>query len=246
MDCYDQIADTYDEMTNLKSRVESINKFVTCIKNRYNLTSVIDVACGTGGHVIAMSRLCIQAVGVDISEGMLDKAIAAAKEAGVKARWVNCPMQQLSQHVNDKFDIVLCLGNSLPHILSQEDLDETMSGFAEVLRRGGILLIQLLNYDRILKDKNRIVAITRKGNTEYIRFYDFLPKLIQFNLLKIEWQGEQSKHTVVSTPLFPYTMDVLEEALQKHQFSNINTYSDLSFNSFDKDNSPNLVIEAYL
>ena len=246
MDFYDQISETYDEMTNLKSRLESIKDFISSIKNRYNLTSGIDVACGTGRHVIAMSRMCIQAVGADVSKGMLDRAIVAAKEADVKARWVNCPMQELSQHVKEKFDIVLCLGNSLPHILSQEDLDKTISGFSEVLRPGGILLIQLLNYHRILKENNRIVAITKSSNNEYVRFYDFLPKLIQFNLLKIEWQGKQSKHTVASTPLFPYTMDVLQEALQKHLFSTINAYSDLDFNSFDEGNSTSLVIEAYL
>jgi len=242
---YNQIADSYDEMTNLDSHMDGIRSFIERIKTRYELRSAIDVACGTGRHAVVMSQMGIRAVGADISAAMLEKARAFTRQARVQTQWINCPMQELSQHVNENFDIVLCLGNSLPHILSQEDIDKTISGFAKVLRPGGVLFIQLLNYRKILEQKDRIVAITRKGNNEYIRFYDFLPKLIQFNLLKIDWQGKQSKHTLASTPLFPYTADILQETLQKHQFSTINTYSDLNFNSFDEDKSPGLVIEAY-
>ena len=246
MDFYDQIADTYDDMTNLESRLENIRQFISLIKNRYNLTSAIDVACGTGGHVIAMSQMGIRAVGVDISESMLDKARASAKEKGVKAQWIHCPMQELSQHIKEQFDIVLCLGNSLPHLLTKEDLSKTLSAFAQVLRPGGVLLVQLLNYHKILKDKNRLVAVTKKNNNEYIRFYDFLPDLLRFNLLRIKWEGTESKSILSSTELFPYTFDILQEGLQKHNFSTINTYSDLEFQPFDEENSSNLVIEAYL
>ena len=89
MDFYNQIADSYDEMTNLDSHMDSIRSFVKRIKDRYELRTAIDATCGTGGHVIVMSQMCIQAVGVDISGGMLDKARAAAKQNGVKPRWIN-------------------------------------------------------------------------------------------------------------------------------------------------------------
>lgn len=246
MDFYNQIANSYDEMTNLDSRLEGIRSFIEAIKTRYEPHSAIDVACGTGSHAVVMSQMGIHAVGADISTAMLQKAQAFARQAGVSVQWINCPMQELSQQINEKFDIVLCLGNSLPHILTQEDIDKTISGFAKALQPGGVLLIQLLNYRKILQQKERIVAITRKGNNEYIRFYDFLPKLVQFNLLKIDSHSKQLKHTFTSTPLFPYTTDILREVLQRHQFSTINTYSDLSYNSFDEDNSSNLVIEAHL
>jgi glycine/sarcosine N-methyltransferase len=242
---YDQIADSYDEMTNLDSRMDNIRSFIDRIKTRYELTSAVDVACGIGRHAVVMSQMGIRAVGADMSAAMLQKAQAFAKQAGVQTQWINCPMQELSQHIKEKFDIVLCLGNSLPHILSQDDLDKTISGFAQILRPGGILLIQLLNYHRILKDKKRIVAVTRNNNNEYIRFYDFLPELLQFNLLRIKWEGTKSKHILSSTILFPYAFAILQRVLQEHKFSTINTYSDLDFNRFDEDNSPNLVIEAY-
>ena len=138
------------------------------------------------------------------------------------------------------------LGNSLPHILTQEDLDKTISAFAKILQPQGVLLIQLLNYRRILKQKNRIVAVTKNENREFIRFYDFLPELVRFNVLQIDWQSTPPKHTLSSTTLFPYTSDILQKAIHKHKFSTVSTYADLDFNNFDPNQSSNLVLEAHL
>ena len=45
------------------------------------------------------------------------------------------------------YDAVLCLGNSLPHLLTQDDLVAALRGMAGVLRPGGALVLQNLNYD---------------------------------------------------------------------------------------------------
>ena len=42
---------------------------------------------------------------------------------------------------------MLCLGNSLPHLLTQDDLVAALRGMAGVLRTGGALVLQNLNYD---------------------------------------------------------------------------------------------------
>ena len=42
---------------------------------------------------------------------------------------------------------MLCLGNSLPHLLTQDDLVAALRGMAGVLRPGGALVLQNLNYD---------------------------------------------------------------------------------------------------
>lgn len=243
MDFYDDLADQYNEMTDLDSRAENIRGFIKRIKERYQPKSALDVACGTGMHAVVMSQMDIHAVGADLSPAMLEKAKELAHEKDVQIQWINTPMQDLPAHLDEKFDLILCLGNSIPHLLTPDDLSTTISGCAQLLNPKGALLIQLLNYHKILKAKERIVAITRSGDTEYIRFYDFLPELIQFNLLTI---NSQNQHKLTSTPLFPYTAATLTNSLRQHNFATINTYADLNFNRFDEDESPNLVIEAHL
>jgi len=105
---------------------------------------------------------------------MVEQSRARAEKAGVQAQWVVCPMQELAGTVEGKFDLILCLGNSIPHVLKQSELTQTVAGFAQLLNSGGILLVHLLNYAKILTEQKRIIAVNRVGDHEYIRFYDFV------------------------------------------------------------------------
>jgi hypothetical protein len=46
-----------------------------------------------------------------------------------------------------RYDAVLCLGNSLPHLMTQADLVAALRGMAGVLRPRGLFVTQNLNYD---------------------------------------------------------------------------------------------------
>ena len=246
MDFYDQISDSYDEMTDLKNRLERIEDFVKALMSRYGPKSVLDAACGTGAYVVKLAQMGIDVTGADISAGMLAKARAQSGRVGVGARWINCPMQQLADHCPEKYDVVMCLGNSIPHILTAGELDQTIKGFAGLLRPGGVLLIHLLNYSRIRQSGQRIVGVTRQGNNEYIRFYDIFPEIINFNLLKITWKGAHSEHQLTSTPLYPYTAQAIRQVIEKHGLGDISLYADYQFNPFDITQSQSLMVEAFV
>jgi len=244
MDFYDEIAQDYDEFTNLSVREAGIQTFLDNVQDRYGFSSVLDAACGTGIHVVKSAQMGKRAVGADISAGMIEQSRARAKKADVPAIWVTCPMQGLAGTVEGKFDLILCLGNSIPHVLKQSELVQTVAGFAQLLNSGGILLVHFLNYAKILTEQKRIVAINRVGDDEYIRFYDFVGKLVNFNLLKISFQGTKNQHRLISTPLFPYTAGQLMNCLLKNGFEEVNIFGDLQFNPFDEKTSEAVLLEA--
>ena len=82
-------------------------------------------------------------------------------------------MQELAEKVPGPLDAALCMGNSLPHLLTDADLSAALESFRRVLRPGGLLATQVLNYARVLARGERIVGIDRHGERLYVRFYDF-------------------------------------------------------------------------
>jgi glycine/sarcosine N-methyltransferase len=152
--------------------------------------------------------------------------------------------------VSGLFDAVLCLGNSLPHVLSAEDLNDALADFAAVLRRGGLLLIQNRNFDAVLARRERFMGpeAHREGDREwlFVRFYDFNPNgTITFNMvvLRRDAEGKWSQQ-VEATELRPLIYSELIVSLTAAGFTDIACYGDMQGAPFDPDRSPNLVMTA--
>jgi SAM-dependent methyltransferase len=148
------------------------------------------------------------------------------------------------------FDAVLCLGNSLPHLLSRPDLDEALADFARCLKPGGILLVQNRNFDAVMNKQERWMEpqSSFEEGTERIfqRFYDFEPSgLITFNMviLKRIDQGNWTQK-VVSSHLRPLLKDELFSALARAGFNDPTAYGSMTGTPFDPQSSPNLVVTA--
>ena len=244
MGFYEELAAEYDNMTRFDERLPKERAMLQAWIERYGFQSAIDVACGTGLHTIILAQAGIQVVGADLSNAMLAQAQSHAKQVGVQVEWRQASMENVSVHVQKTFDAAFCLGNSLPHLLTSQEFDAAAASFSRLLRPGGMLVIQLLNYTRILSEKERIVGIHRHDATEYVRFYDFLDPLIRFNVLTIQWQGHQATSTLNATALYPYQHHEIEAMLRQHGFGEFEWFGDMQFHPFDQEKSPNLVIAA--
>ncbi|PIE33860.1 hypothetical protein CSA56_10135 [candidate division KSB3 bacterium] len=244
MGFYEEIALDYDQMTRFEERMQRETALFNTWIVRYRFQSAVDVACGTGLHAILLAQAGIQTVGADISAEMLEQAKQHAEKDAVQISWIHAGMEQTRQYLEGSYDAVFCLGNSLPHLLNSKSLHAAFMNFSQLLSPGGIAVIQILNYSRILVEQERIVGIHRNNSAEYIRFYDFLPEYIRFNLLTVRWEQGKARHSLSSTTLYPYQQDELENALHEHQFSEIEWYGNMEFQPFDKSSSPNLVIVA--
>jgi 2-polyprenyl-3-methyl-5-hydroxy-6-metoxy-1,4-benzoquinol methylase len=245
MPFYEEIADIYDDMTRFDERLDKEIVVLKEWQQRYGFQTALDVACGTGLHALALVRLGVHVVGADISEAMLAKARKHAAESGENIRWIHAPMQQIAFQVpNAQYDAIFCLGNSLPHLLESDDLVTAFENFATLLTPDGILVLQLLNYARVLAEKERIVGIRQQQNTMFIRFYDFHPPTLTFNLLTVSIQERRCPHTLHSTTLYPYQQKELDKHLTRQALLPIGYYGTMQFHSFDPQTSPDLIIVA--
>ena len=83
MDFYDDIADSYAELTSTADRRVAAGQFVTELARRFDITSAVDAACGAGLFAIELARGSVEVVGSDISAGMLKLAPGSATAAGI-------------------------------------------------------------------------------------------------------------------------------------------------------------------
>lgn len=248
---YDSLSSDYDRFVNWQNRLSLELPFIIRQLQQVNAMSVLDAATGTGMHAIALAQLGYRAAGADLSCGMIQKARSNAASAGAQVQFEVAGFGALAHTFGiHSFDALICLGNSLPHLLTRPELDATLIDFARCLKPGGMLLVQNRNFDAVMHHHNRWMdpQSHTEGDTEWIfqRFYDFDPDgLLTFNMitLKREGQGDWSQKAVTSR-LRPLLQDDLVSALSFAGFVGIQSFGNMSGDAFDPDTSGNLVISA--
>jgi SAM-dependent methyltransferase len=118
---------------------------------------VLEVGCGPGQHARALAEAGFEVVAVDRSPAMLESATEEPVPDGL--RFVLGDMTAVDRLVEGRFGAALCLGNSLPHLAEEGELERFAAALAAVLDPGAPLLLQVLNYDRIHDRRVRALPV---------------------------------------------------------------------------------------
>ncbi len=251
---YDTFRSDYDRFVNWHNRLSGEMPFLEATLRAAGAARVLDAACGTGMHAIALAQRGFSAAGADLSAGMIEQARMNAKTAGVDVRFEAAGFGDLAQTFGaGNFDALLCLGNSLPHLLSPQDLTNALRDFAACLQPGGLLLVQNRNFDAVTAQNDRWMEPQAhcEGEKEwlFLRFYDFLPDgLIDFNVVTLTRDMAEAgwQQQVRSTRLYPLRQSEMSRALEQAGFGQVTYYGGMNGSPFDPGSSGNLVVVARL
>ena len=253
---YDLFSEDYDRFVNWEDRLayempfieEQINHLKQPDKDSLE---ILDSACGTGMHAIALAKQGHIVSAADLFPEMILKGQDNAQQAGVAVRFVAAGFGEMTQTFGrDQFEMVLCLGNYLPHVLSEAELIHALQDFATVLRQDGVLFIQNRNFDAVVKQQSRWMEpqVHQADGMEWIfhRFYDFLPNgLIRFNIATLKHEIDADwKAGVTSTLLRPQLHDELQNLLSQAGFKEIQAYGSMQGEPFAAGSSGNLILTA--
>jgi SAM-dependent methyltransferase len=246
---YDAFSEDYDRFVRWDRRLAHELPFLVKQLERAGAERVLDVACGTGRHAIALAERGFEVVGADVSHGMIEQARGNAAEAGVGVTFVEAGFGALAGAVEGPFDALLCLGNSLPHVLTRDALAATLHDWAALLRPGGTLLLQNRNFDRVVAERQRWMA--PQSHTEgkrawlFVRFYDFEEDgTLTFNVLTLHRVGDEPwAQRATATRLQPWRREQVVEQLLRAGYSDVVCWGNMNGAPWQQE-SPNLIVGA--
>ncbi|MBN1834295.1 MAG: class I SAM-dependent methyltransferase [Spirochaetales bacterium] len=135
----------------------------------------LDVACGTGGHAVALARLGFPVTGVDLDAAMIERARAKAGALPVSFQVMD--MEGLEGRLPGGYGLAYCIGNSLVHLDSEERIARALGGWYRLLSPGAVLVIQVIHYDGVLA-RGAVGLPTLRDpahGLEFTRRYDYEP-----------------------------------------------------------------------
>jgi glycine/sarcosine N-methyltransferase len=238
----------YDRFVNWEQRLARELPFLEGRLAQHGARRVLDVACGTGHHAIALAQRGYEVAGVDVSPEMIRRARENAQEAGATVDFRVAGFGALSQTLGGQYDALLCLGNSLPSVPEEEGLGPTLADMATVLRPGGLLVMQNLNYDRLWPQRQRFLPLEthREDGQEwlFLRFMDFHERSLTFNMVVLHKRNGSWDYWAESTELRPIFSEELTSELRRAGFDGVETYGDYSRQPYDPGKSGDLIVLA--
>jgi glycine/sarcosine N-methyltransferase len=243
---YDSLAPDYDDMTGFDKRFVHERPFFRLLVENRRIGTAVDAGCGTGFHSLLLAGLGVRVTAVDVSGEMLNRLESHSAKMALDIRRVRSGFTGLGEILKGPFDAVFCMGNTLPHLLTEPEIGKALETFASLLRPGGILFLQMLNYEKILAIRERIQGVRENEGTTYVRFYDFDAggESILFNILRLEKKKEKISPSLITIPLLPLTIDRIVRLLAMSGFREITAYGSIAMEPFDPQESRDLVILA--
>ncbi len=156
---------------------------------------VLDVACGTGQHLAYLAGAGFRVAGADASEAMLARArgLLAGPGGAALYSWSMADPPDGPLLAASPFDAVLCLGNSLPHVIDEPAVAATLANLHTLLAPGGLLVLGLKALALLWGAKLPFLPLVNRRDAGadllFVRFYDFkpagLPGVADFHLVII-------------------------------------------------------------
>ncbi len=171
----------------------------------------LEVGCGTGLILRHVAPIARSAVGIDISPGMLEKAVERGLNA-IEGSVTDLPFE------DESFDVVYSF-KVLAHV---EDIDRAIAEMSRVTRPGGHMLLEFYNpysiryLAKTLAGPQKISDETHEGAvfTRWDRAIDITNRL-PANLKAVDYAGVR----IFTPAAFAHKIPVLGSVLRKLEFA---------------------------
>lgn len=196
---------------------------------------ILDVACGTGSYSRELFLQGHEVIAIDNDDTMIE--IARQKTPGLDVRLMG--MEDIHQ-LEGGFDVIFCIGNSLVHLDSLEKIERFVYDAYQLLHTDGSLLIQIVNFERILSQDIPGLPSIDYDELSFERFYHSDGEFLDFHTKLEVSDGSFENHQ----RLFPIQTEQLIEAFEKAGFIGIQVFENFYGDSYDVNTSMFLITLA--
>ncbi len=241
MSFYQQIAPFYHHI--FKINVNQVD-FIK-LKIPESDCNVLDIGCGIGTLSFELTNYYTNVLGIDMDAEMVRAASKKQRDKSKSIQFQQISMLKLDTFI-DKNSVggIICFGNTLVHLNSLDEISDFLQQSKAVLKSNGKLLLQIVNYDKIIEKNMKQLPLIENDEIIFERNYHYRKSenKIDFNTrLTVKSTQEIIENRIELLPLLKKELALL---LNKAGFDNCNYYGNFNSETYAI-NSPALIIEAW-
>ena len=241
---YEMLAADYDWMfdDDAVANGRAINLPATArLLQRISRTNrVLDAACGTGVDAAVLARRGFTVWAADGSAAMAEEAAARFRRERLAIPLLHSRWADLPTATGERFDVVLCVGNSLVHAAGRDAMVQALTGLRRMARPGGYVVIDSRNWEKLHAERQIVQVADRlvtRGERRCLVFYAWeIPdrlgdEHIAHLVFAFETGGRIEPHEYQIT-FRPFTISELRERLELAGLREVDTDFDASLGRY--------------
>jgi SAM-dependent methyltransferase len=162
-------------------------------------TRILDVSCGIGTQSLALATRGFDVTASDLSPDVVARAKREARARDLEIEFSVCDMREAHLEHGGGFDVVLCAGNALPHLLNDDEILKALRSMYACLDPGGGCIITMRQYDREERGTGifKPFGVREEAGSRFIIFqvWDFVGERYKFAMYFLEEHMETGEIT---------------------------------------------------
>jgi len=154
---YDELAEDYHLVyIDWEGAIRRQTAIIDSLLKRYQIESteyILDCTCGIGTQSLGLAQLGYKLKGTDISPISISRAKKEANIRNLNIAFEAVDVRELSKNVTGEFGAVISFDNSLPHLITHEDMALAAQQIFAKVKKGGIFMASTRDYDSVLVQK---------------------------------------------------------------------------------------------
>lgn len=185
--------------------------------------SILDAACGIGTQSLGLAQLGYAVTASDLSAGAVERARREAERRGLSIDFSVADMRELFEHHQREFDVVIACDNSIPHLLSDQEIRRALEQMHRCTSPGGCCLVSVRDYAEELLSgvQMKPYGVRQDAGQRYVVFqvWEFFGEIYELSLYLMEDAGEDvCQARVMRTRYYAISVERLTELMQEAGF----------------------------
>ncbi|HVY67246.1 MAG TPA: class I SAM-dependent methyltransferase [Gammaproteobacteria bacterium] len=172
----------------------------------------IDLGAGFGMHAIPLARAGYGVLALDTSRELLD--VLRANAAELPVRCVEGDLLDFRKHAGAPLALIVCMGDTLTHLPSTDDVERLARDVAACLAPGGRFVATFRDYTRTATGDARFIPVRSDANRIHTCFLEEHPDHMQVHDIVHERDGAAWKMRVSSYPKLRLAPAAVAETLR--------------------------------
>ncbi len=229
MDAYQELAKSYDRLTNDVDYRATVDFYMEILRREgVKPRTAVDLACGTGSVTAILAGMGLDTIGVDMSEEMLTVAMDKVMDMDKPPRFICQKLQEL--RLPRGVDLAVCALDSLDYITDPEDCKEAIRRTYKVLNPGGVFIFDVNTPEKlramdgqVFLDEDDDVYCVWRGE------FDRKTNICSYGMDLFQREGEVWHRSFEEHREYAYSREQLTEYLKAAGFTHIEVYADRLF-----------------